>query len=68
VGHEGEVGTCILQRVFFAKMSTTQCSESMNHVLKKYVKPSSSINGFAKRYKNFFYDRIQAENTEEFHC
>jgi hypothetical protein len=23
---------------------------------------------FAKRYENFFYDRIQAENTEEFHC
>ncbi|XP_040376563.1 protein FAR1-RELATED SEQUENCE 5-like [Oryza brachyantha] len=28
---------------FFARMSTTQRSESMNHVLKKYIKPSSSL-------------------------
>uniref|UniRef100_A0A0E0NRW1 Protein FAR1-RELATED SEQUENCE n=1 Tax=Oryza rufipogon TaxID=4529 RepID=A0A0E0NRW1_ORYRU len=42
---------------FFARMSTTQRSESMNHVLKKYVKPSSSLHGFAKR--------IEAEDAEE---
>lgn len=50
---------------FFARMSTTQRSESMNHVLKKYVKPSSSLNGFAKRYENFYNDRIEAEDAEE---
>lgn len=52
---------------FFAKMSTTQRSERMNHVLKAFVRPSSSINGFVRRYDSFFYERIQAENTEEFH-
>lgn len=53
------------RELFFAKMSTTQRSESMNHVLKKYVKPSSSLNGFAKRYENFYNDRIEAEDAEE---
>lgn len=51
---------------FFAKMSTTQRSESMNHVLKKYVTPSCSLNGFAKKYERFYYDRINEEDTEEF--
>jgi hypothetical protein len=51
----------------FAKMSTTQRSESMNHALKRYVSPSSSLNGFVRRYETFYYDRIQAENTEDFH-
>ncbi|KAF2927671.1 hypothetical protein DAI22_06g222300 [Oryza sativa Japonica Group] len=50
---------------FYARMSTTQRSESMNHVLKKYVKPSSSLHGFAKRYENFYNDRIEAEDAEE---
>ncbi|XP_052151784.1 protein FAR1-RELATED SEQUENCE 5-like [Oryza glaberrima] len=48
-----------------AWMSTTQRSESMNHVLKKYVKPSSSLHGFAKKYENFYNDRIEAEDGEE---
>ncbi|WVZ84159.1 hypothetical protein U9M48_031218 [Paspalum notatum var. saurae] len=44
---------------FFAKISITQ---------RKICDPSSSLNGFARRYEDFYHDRLQAESAEEFHC
>ena len=51
---------------FFAKMTTTQCSECMNHVLKAYVSPSSTMHNFVKQYDKFIADRIAAEDKLEF--
>ncbi|KAF2910465.1 hypothetical protein DAI22_11g101950 [Oryza sativa Japonica Group] len=51
---------------FFAGMTTTQRSESANHVFKMFVKPSSSMNGFVKRYDRFFNEKLQKDDSEEF--
>lgn len=51
---------------FFAGMTTTQRSESANHVFKMFVSPSSSMNGFVKRYDRFFNEKLQKEDSEEF--
>ncbi|XP_062188634.1 protein FAR1-RELATED SEQUENCE 5-like isoform X2 [Phragmites australis] len=52
---------------FFAGMTTTQRSESANHVFKKFIGPSCSMFGFVKGYERFLQDRLQVEDTEEFH-
>lgn len=52
---------------FYAGMTTTQRSESANHVFKTFVTPSCSMSGFVKRYERFFNDRLQLEDAEEFH-
>ncbi|BAT01665.1 Os07g0504400 [Oryza sativa Japonica Group] len=51
---------------FFAGMTTTQRSESANHVFKMFVKPSSSMNRFVKRYDRFFNEKLQKDDSEEF--
>jgi hypothetical protein len=51
---------------FFAKMTTTQRSECMNHVLKGYVSPSSTMHNFVIQYDKFISDRIEAEDRKEF--
>ncbi|KAM0872854.1 hypothetical protein ACQ4PT_038449 [Festuca glaucescens] len=51
---------------FFAKMTTTQRSECMNHVLKGYVSPSSTMHNFVIQYDKFIADRIEAEDNMEF--
>ncbi|XP_037437862.1 protein FAR1-RELATED SEQUENCE 5-like isoform X1 [Triticum dicoccoides] len=53
--------------LFYAGMTTTQRSESVNYVLKRFVMPASSMNGFVKKYERFFIDRLQMEDYEEFH-
>ncbi|XP_062180213.1 protein FAR1-RELATED SEQUENCE 5-like [Phragmites australis] len=52
---------------FFAGMTTTQRSESANHVFKKFIGPSCIMFGFVKGYERFLQDRLQVEDTEEFH-
>ena len=47
-------------------MTTTQRSECMNHVLKAYVSPSSTMHNFVKQYDKFIADRIAAEDKLEF--
>uniref|UniRef100_A0A8I6Y712 Protein FAR1-RELATED SEQUENCE n=1 Tax=Hordeum vulgare subsp. vulgare TaxID=112509 RepID=A0A8I6Y712_HORVV len=53
--------------LFYAGMTTTQRSESVNFVLKRFVMPASSMNGFVRKYERFFIDRLQMEDYEEFH-
>lgn len=54
------------RELFFAKMSTTQQSESMNHVLKTYVSATSTMHNFVLQYDKFINDRIAAEDKAEF--
>jgi hypothetical protein len=50
---------------FCAKQTSTQRSESANHMLKNYVPPACSINVFVKQYRKLQYDREQEEGYQE---
>ncbi|XP_051224078.1 protein FAR1-RELATED SEQUENCE 5 [Lolium perenne] len=51
--------------VFCARMTSTQRSESANHMLKIYVPPGSSMNMFVKGYNKLQFQRDEDENYEE---
>ncbi|KAK1683306.1 hypothetical protein QYE76_044154 [Lolium multiflorum] len=51
--------------IFCARMSSTQRSESANHVLKVYVPCKSSINMFVKQYTKLIDDRERADEEAE---
>jgi hypothetical protein len=51
--------------IFCARMSSTQSSESANHVLKVYVPCKSSINMFVKQYTKLIDDREKADDEAE---
>jgi hypothetical protein len=51
--------------VFCARMTSTQRSESANHVLKVYVPCKSSINMFIKQYTKLIDDREKADDEAE---
>ncbi|XBI25055.1 hypothetical protein VPH35_050048 [Triticum aestivum] len=48
-----------------AKMSSTQRSESANHMLKTYVPASCPMHIFVRQYMRLLFDREAAENYEE---
>jgi hypothetical protein len=50
---------------FCAKMTSTQRSESANHMLKNYVPPACLMNVFVKQYGKLQYDREQEEGFQE---
>ncbi|KAK1668763.1 hypothetical protein QYE76_056922 [Lolium multiflorum] len=51
--------------VFCAKMTSTQRSESANHMLKTYVPPSCPMHMFVRHYLRMQFDRDSAECAEE---
>ncbi|KAK9275307.1 hypothetical protein L1049_022569 [Liquidambar formosana] len=54
------------QHTFTANMKATQCSESMNNVLKKYLKPRHDLLRFFEHYERVLADRRYKELTADF--
>lgn len=51
--------------VFCAKMTSTQRSESANHMLKSYMPPASPMHIFVRQYMRLQFDREREESYEE---
>jgi hypothetical protein len=51
---------------FCARMSSTQRSESANHMLKTFVPRHSSMNRFVVQFNKLLFDRNSAEDRAEF--
>lgn len=51
--------------VFCAKMSSTQQSESANHMLKNYGPPGCPMHMFVRKYMSLIFGRESEENYEE---
>ncbi|XP_044393590.1 protein FAR1-RELATED SEQUENCE 5 isoform X2 [Triticum aestivum] len=51
--------------VFCAKMTSTQRSESANHMLKSYMPPASPMHVFVRQYMRLQFDRERDESYEE---
>lgn len=53
------------RNVFCAKMTSTQRSESTNHMLKRYIPPGCPMHLFVKQYAKLQFDRDQEESYQE---
>lgn len=53
------------KEVFCAKMTSTQRSDSANHMLKSYVPPGSPMHMFVRQYMRLQFDRSSDETYEE---
>uniref|UniRef100_A0A8R7UK73 Protein FAR1-RELATED SEQUENCE n=1 Tax=Triticum urartu TaxID=4572 RepID=A0A8R7UK73_TRIUA len=51
--------------VFCAKLTSTQRSESANHMLKSYMPPASPMHVFVRQYMKLQFDREREESYEE---
>lgn len=49
---------------FCARMTSTQQSESTNHMLKTYIPRGSSMHVFVKQYNKVLYDRDSEESFQ----
>ncbi|CAL4930646.1 unnamed protein product [Urochloa decumbens] len=57
---------CYFRDCFCARMSSTQRSESANHMLKRFVPRNCSMNRFVLQFNKLLFDRNSAEDQAEF--
>ncbi|XP_071687053.1 protein FAR-RED IMPAIRED RESPONSE 1-like [Rutidosis leptorrhynchoides] len=57
---------CFVKDIFWAGMSTTQRSESINSFFDKYVNKKTTLKQFVEQYENALRDRAEKENIEDF--
>ncbi|GJY45792.1 FAR1-related sequence 5-like protein [Tanacetum coccineum] len=58
--------SCFVKDIFWAGMSTTQRSESINSFFDKYLNKKTSLKQFVEQYENALRDRAEKENIEDF--
>ncbi|KAM0857454.1 hypothetical protein ACQ4PT_048439 [Festuca glaucescens] len=51
--------------IFYVRTTSTQRSESANHMLKTYVPPGSAMHVFVKQFNQLLYDRDAEESFQE---
>ena len=51
--------------VFCARMTSTQRSESANHMLKSYIPPGCTMHLFVRQYEKLQFDRDSEESYQE---
>ncbi|KAL7205372.1 hypothetical protein ACSBR2_018337 [Camellia fascicularis] len=52
--------------IFWAGMSTTQCSESMHAFFDGYINLKTTLKQFVEQYENAMAKKVENENSEEF--
>lgn len=52
--------------VFCAGMTSTQRSESANHMLKRFIQRSAPMHRFMPKFSDFQFDRNQEEDKEKY--
>ncbi|GKC54438.1 FAR-RED impaired response 1-like protein [Tanacetum coccineum] len=57
---------CFVKDIFWAGMSTTQRSESINSFFDKYLNKKTTLKQFVEQYENALRDRAEKENVEDF--
>ncbi|WOL00563.1 protein FAR1-RELATED SEQUENCE 6 [Canna indica] len=55
-----------VRAVFWARMSTTQRSESMNAFFDEYVNSKTSLRQFVEQYDNALRSKVEKENKADF--
>ena len=59
---------CFVKDCFWAGMSTTQHSESMNAFFDKYVNSKTTLKQFIDQYDNALADKVNKENDADYIC
>ena len=59
---------CYLKNNFWARMSTTQCSEGMNAFFDGYVNSKTTLKQFMEQYNNALRNKVHKEMEEDARC
>ena len=59
---------CYLKNNFWARMSTTHCSEGMNAFFDGYVNSKTTLKQFVEQYSNALRNKVHKEMEEDARC